>query len=664
MNSIAFVSRGLHPIGGGGIGVQVAGACAALAGLAEVTVVTSSANEEALRELEDIGRLGLPSSVRFAFVEEPEPGGHGSYYSFMHQYAARVYETLEEVYGSRGPDVIEFADFLGEGVVTVQAKRAHEPLLRDTAVCVRLHTSAEMCSILNGYVDEEFETRMVFAAERHAIRYADRVLPPAGAVLTTYERFYGKDALAPARVIRPIVPPAEAGQAADPADDLSTLKLLYLGRLERRKGVQDLIRAATGLRHDDWTLTLVGGDTDTGPLGVSLREQLSLAAADDPRISFVDDLPRAELAQLVSDHHVVVCPSRWECWPSVILEAFQANRPVLATPTGGMAEMIGETGAGWLTEGRGELALAESIDRLINDRTLVEQAIASGTPRQGFERLNDADAFRSAYRALAPAPAPAPAPPKSQPLVSVVVPYFKLDRYIEDTLRSIFEQDHRPLEVIVVNDGSFLPDDAILAELATRYPIRVLTKENAGLGRARNAGIRQSRGKYVLPVDADNMILPSFVSRCVEILERDPSVAFATTWSLYLDDDGEPLDEHGSGFQPLGNTSSAVLRDNVAGDATAVIRRRVFDQGHWYSPDLTSYEDWQLYRELHLAGLYGRVIPKRLLLYRVRGGSMLREIGMPQVGRLFGEMEAQLRETQIEWESKSDSAFRPPAPTH
>jgi glycogen synthase len=658
VNSIAFVTRGLHPFGGGGIAVQVAGACAALADVAEVTVLTSSTYEEPLQELrQSDDDRNVPSGVRYAFVEEPQVGDYDSYYGFMHLYSARVYDKLGELYAGHGPDVIEFADFLGEGLVTVQAKRAHEPLLRNTEVCVRLHTSAEMCSVLNGYIDEEFETRMLCAAERHSIRFADRVLPPAGDVLTTYERFYGEQSIAPATVIRPIVPPDEGRKPPDPATDTDVLRLLYVGRLERRKGVQDLIRAVTGLRHDNWKLTLVGGDTDTGPLGVSLREQLDLAGAGDPRIEFIEGLPRDGLANLVSQHHVVVCPSRWECWPSVILEAFQANRPVLATPTGGMAEMIGETNAGWLTKGRGDMALAEAIDNLVTDRSKAEQLITSGVPRRGYERLTDPDVFRAGYTSLVRRAA---APKRrEQPLVSAIVPYFKLDEYVEDSLRSLFDQDYSRLEVIVVNDGSFREEDRVLAELATRYPIRVLTKDNAGLGSARNTGIRQSRGRYVLPLDADNMIRPSFISRCVEILENDPSIAFATSWSLYLDEDGEPLADGNTGFQPFGNASPDVLRDNVAGDATAVIRRRVFDLGHWYSADLASYEDWQFYRELHVAGLYGRVIPRRLLLYRVRGGSMLREIGLPRATRFFGEMEAELRERQIEWECKSDSAFRP-----
>lgn len=658
---IALVSRGVHPFGGGGIGVQVAGACAALGEIADVTVVTSSTNEQPYRELEHAKHPDLPPGVRFEFVQEPEPEEVGSYYSFMHLYSARAYAKLEELYGRHGVDVIEFADFLGEALVTVQGRRAHEPFLRDAAVCVRLHTSAEMCSVLNGYVDDEFETRTVFAAERHALRYSDRVLPPGGEVLSTYRRFYGVEALAPATVIRPIVPAAGTARTPDPAPTSNGLQLLYLGRLERRKGVEDLIRAVTSLRRENWSLTLLGGDTDTAPLGMSMREQLALAAGDHPQIKFVDGLPRADVAKLIQDHHVLVCPSRWECWPSVILEAFEANRPVLATPTGGIGEMVRETGAGWVTEGRGDQPLTDAIERLLDEPERVDELIGSGVPQRAFASLNDPDVFRSGYAGLAQRHAmstrsggQAAARRDSAPLVSVVVPYFRLDGFIEDTLRSIFEQDYQRLEVIVVNDGSLRPEDRVLAELSSRYPIRVLTKENAGLGRARNAGIRQSRGRYVLPVDADNLIHPEFVGRCLEILEQESSVAFVTTWSLYLDEDGQPLEDGDTGFQPFGNSSTAVLKDNVAGDATAVIRRRVFDRGYWYSPDLTSYEDWQFYRELHAAGLYGCVIPKRLLLYRVRSGSMLREVGLPQRGRLYGEMQAQLRERQIEWQSRSD----------
>lgn len=665
---VAFVSRELYPLAGGGIGVQVAGACAALAEDAEVTVVTSSELEPAYRRLQAAGGPTPLDGVRVAFVQEPRPEDVGTYYGMPHLYSARVWDRLRELYPDGGPDLVEFSDFMGEALVTVQARRGHDPLLRSTQVCVRLHTSAEICSILDGHLDESFDARMVVAAERHALRHADRLIAPDAAVLDTYARFYGEgdgeaaagvdpdaDAaralpLAPAVTIPPVVPFDREPTTTAPSP-AGGLRFLYVGRLERRKGVQELLRAFTGLADDGWRLTLAGGDTATAPLGASMRATLELAAAGDPRIDFHGEVSRDEVRGLIDGHDVVVAPSLWECWPSTVLEALGRNRPVLATPTGGMPAMLGDEGAGWLTHGAGAEALTEAVELLIADPACVAEATSSGAPLRRHRELNDPARLRDRYRALAElAPdRPARAARRDRPLVSVVIPYFKLERFVEDAVRSVFDQDYESLEAIVVNDGSLRGQDEILDELSARFPIRVLTQQNAGLSRARNAGVAHSRGDYVLPLDADNMLDRTFVSRCMDVLDGDPDAAFATAWSQYISADGRPLAGAERGFQPVGNSDARVLADNIAGDGTALIRREVFERGHRYSPDLASYEDWQLYRELHRAGLFGVVIPERLLIYRVRDNSMVREVGLRNHGRLYGEMQAHLREGEVEW---------------
>ncbi|MGH2779839.1 MAG: glycosyltransferase [Thermoleophilaceae bacterium] len=645
--------------------MAVAATAAVLGDIADVTVITTSRYEDDYRRRAARGDAPL-DNCEVLFVEEPDPADVGSYYGFMHLYSARVLERLRERYGARGPDLIEFPDFLGEGLVTVQARRARERFLRDSRVCVRIHTSSEICSVLNGYVDDTFDTKVLFAGERHALRFADRVITPGGDNLGTYVRFYGRDGVAPGAHVPGIVPRFDRRPESPPPVDAG-LRLLYIGRLERRKGVHDLVRAATGLRAEGWSLTLLGGDTDTAPLGLSLREQLELAAGGDERIRLVGELGREEVAATIADHHVVVVPSRWECWPSVLIEALAMNRPVLATPTGGMVEMLADPGGGWLTDGCGARALAAGLEGVLEDSGRVEELIETGSPARVYRDLVDESRFRDAYGELIGAsPEPVAAernrgvrPGSRRPLVSIVIPFFALDRFVEATIRSAFAQDHSPLEVIVVNDGSMRPEDVVLKELATRYPIQVVTQHNSGLGRARNTGIRVSRGSYLLPLDADNMIVPEFVSRCLDVLESEPDVAFVTTWSRYIDEREQPLSGLGGGYQPIGNTTEMVRENNLAGDATALIRRRVFDLGHWYSGDLTSYEDWHFYWQLHDAGLHGRVIPERLLLYRVRRDSMIREVGMPHHDRLYGEMRALSLERQMEWVCRNDSAWRP-----
>jgi hypothetical protein len=87
----------------------------------------------------------------------------------------------------------------------------------------------------------------------------------------------------------------------------------------------------------------------------------------------------------------------------------------------------------------------------------------------------------------------------------------------------------------------------------------------------------------------------------------------------------------------------------VAGNCSAVLRRRLFDRGFAYSPDLTSYEDWFLYRELHHAGHHGAIVPERLFRYRVREASMVRTDGLMRTPLLVDEMRALLRERGMTW---------------
>jgi glycogen synthase len=186
---IALVSRELYPYIGGGIAPIVSAAARRLAPVAEVTVVTSSQHRERHEAMRRAGdpRL-LPDGVRIAFAEEP-PEDFGAFNSSMHAYSASVHRELRRLYGDRGPDVIEFCDYLGEGLVTAQDRRTHAPWLDRTLVCVRLHTTAEICNVLDGHLRDDFVTTAVYDGERYVLRHADRVLWSGGDVLEAYRRF-------------------------------------------------------------------------------------------------------------------------------------------------------------------------------------------------------------------------------------------------------------------------------------------------------------------------------------------------------------------------------------------------------------------------------------------------------------------------------------------
>jgi glycosyltransferase involved in cell wall biosynthesis len=650
---IALVSREIHPYVGGGIAPIVTAAAGLLSEVAEVTLFTSGAHRD--KHLE----AATETPYEIVWVDEPLEGASAAYLSHMHHYSARVHAALRSHYGARGPELIEFCDYLAEGFVTVQAKQTLAPWLEQTQVAVRLHTTAEIVNVLNGHVLDDSRSLATYEAERFCLRHADVILWSGGDVYDTYRRFYGADAVAPGvRLPDAFLREGEVERATGmvPRED-GPLRMLYLGRMERRKGVHNLLRAVTALESDDWSLRMIGGDTRTGPMGGSVGMALELAAAGDPRIELLAGMPRAEVIEEVRGTHVLVVPSLWECWPNTAREALMLNRPVLASPVGGLLDLARPGVSGLLAREASAEALQAEIERLLEDRSPLASMIQAGGPRQVFDELTDPGRLVEGYRELASARRPRPARTRPQPpLVSIVVPYFKLERFVAETLASVAAQTHPAIETLLVVDGSLREEDGAVIEAAEAAGAQVITQVNSGLGPARNFGIAHSRGTYVLPLDADDVIAPELVERCADVLEREPALDYVTTWVEYIGPDGTPLTDENGGWMPYGNWTRLNERNNVAGTCTALFRRSLFDAGFAYSSDLTSYEDWLLYLELQDAGRHGGVVPERLFRYRVREESMMRKIGAKSIGRIAGEVHALRRERAMRWTPAAEVA--------
>lgn len=656
--SIAFLSREVAPFKGGGIGTYVTAAAQALAPVAEVTIFTTSRHRRAYEALTSSPNP-LPAGVDVRFITEPRGWEIGETEGALSLWSARAFDAVCDAYPGGGPDLLECPDYLGEGFVAAQARRCGDPRLARTTLCVRAYTTGEMTSVLDGHLPEDFETKLTHQIERYSLAHCDHFLWAGGDVLGSYERYFGADQIAdPVRVRHPLY----VGPDLKPAnlkarDDDGTTRLLYVGRLERRKGVLNLARAVSGIGDDRLRLTWLGGDTETAPLGQSLRAMLEVMLGDDSRVDFIDQVPRAQLPRIIEQHDAVVLPSLWECWPAVGLEALERNRPILATPTGGFAEIVQPGRSGWLTPDTSPESLASAIESLLNDPGTCRAMICAGGPRDRFEELTDVEQVRSSYLALAAEGAlrgsVASTSSDDPPLVSIVIPYYRLDDHLEETVLSVTHQTYPRIETIVINDGSFREADKILERLTERHDLRLLSQVNSGLGAARNTGITHSRGRYVMFLDADNVITPTFIERCVGVLEADPELAYATTWASYIDEKGEPWRGSEAGYRPLGNWTTLVEDRNVAGDAAAVFRRSIFAHGLAYSPELTSFEDWALYREMRALGLIGAVIPERLLEYRIRERSMLRQIGSPNQERIEGEIRARIKERGMRWTAPS-----------
>src|SRR5262245_58223903 len=104
-------------------------------------------------------------------------------------------------------------------------------------------------------------------------------------------------------------------------------------------------------------------------------------------------------------------------------------------------------------------------------------------------------------------------------LITVIIPVFNGEAFLAEALESVFGQDYRPLEVIVVDDGS--TDTS--ADVARSFPsVIVVQQSNTGLSGARNAGIQRARGSFLSFLDADDLMAPRRLSKQMDHLSAHP----------------------------------------------------------------------------------------------------------------------------------------------
>lgn len=99
------------------------------------------------------------------------------------------------------------------------------------------------------------------------------------------------------------------------------------------------------------------------------------------------------------------------------------------------------------------------------------------------------------------------------PLVSVIIPVYNVEKYLRRCLNSVIDQEYKNIEIILVNDGS--TDNSL--EMAISYKekdkrIKVFSQENQGLSAARNTGLDKSQGEYIIFIDSDDYVSKDYVS--------------------------------------------------------------------------------------------------------------------------------------------------------
>lgn len=196
---------------------------------------------------------------------------------------------------------------------------------------------------------------------------------------------------------------------------------------------------------------------------------------------------------------------------------------------------------------------------------------------------------------------------KKLPLVLVVIPIFNYGTQFEKTLQSVFNSTYKNLEIIIVNDGS--TDIYTLEKLKSiNHPnIKIFNQENKGPSSARNYGIKQSKSDYILPLDADDTILPEYIQSCVTILNNNKNVS-----PVYCDTHHVGQIQ---GVEQRPEWSLERLKQGPFIVNCSMFRREVFDICDGYDVNLKGWEDYDLWVRMGINGYVGKRIPKPLFIY-------------------------------------------------
>ena len=176
--------------------------------------------------------------------------------------------------------------------------------------------------------------------------------------------------------------------------------------------------------------------------------------------------------------------------------------------------------------------------------------------------------------------------------VSVIIPCYKQAGFLTDAIESVLGQTHPHIEVIVVDDGS--PDDT--SGVVSRYPrVRCIRQENQGLSAARNTGIRESEGEFLVFLDADDRLTPMALESGVQHLRQCPSAAFVAGKHRNISIDGSPLPTMQRPHMDR-DPYVELLRTNFIGcPANVMYRRAVFDDVHEFDTTVNAASDYDLY---------------------------------------------------------------------
>ncbi|HZV26548.1 MAG TPA: glycosyltransferase [Acidothermaceae bacterium] len=536
------------------------------------------------------------------------------YFTDQHAYSDLVYDTLQRLAENEPFDVVEFSSVNGEALTAVRAKRLLGQFA-DTALVVRMGAELEVAQGTRREVSLTLENSIDSFARDYVLAHVDALLtdtPPRGI----------DTALGATRApihIAPFVPGPRGVPTLRIPEVGALLTIWHLGELTPESGIDTFLDAAQIVLASEPRARFIvaGDDTPSDPFGRSYWEsrhrQLSGALRD--AVTFVGPLTDARNPVPMAGNQCVIATATADAAGGVVL-AMAHSCAVVVREGSAAAAFVEPDVSATVVPANDAFALATTLLDIIAEPKLAAVLSRGGARRVAthFQPQQMADSIALAYASHVPRNSPAGiSPPAADELVSVVIPLFNQGHFLLGAIESVRVAGYPHIEIVVVDDGS---TDQETIEIFDRLTgVTKVRQPNAGLSAARNAGIAAASGRYIVPLDSDDLLSEGFLAPAVEALRCNPDLGYVAGYLRYfglLDYTHVP-----AGYVPH---LSLVVNTHVR--ATALFKRDALMLIGCYDVDLPAFEDWDLHVRLALAGYTSDILPLEGHRYRRHAESM------------------------------------------
>lgn len=205
------------------------------------------------------------------------------------------------------------------------------------------------------------------------------------------------------------------------------------------------------------------------------------------------------------------------------------------------------------------------------------------------------------------------------PKVSVIIPCFNQGKYLNESVGSALASTYENLEIIIVNDGS--TEDLEIIDSFSSPNIKIIHQVNQGVCVARNNAIKEARGKYILPLDADDKIHATYIEKAVNILENQEDIKIVYCRAEYF---GAYTGE----WQVKQYKFPNCLWQNEIFNS-ALYRKSDWEKVGGYKPQMKNgNEDWEFWLSLIEIGANVYQIPETLFYYRQGDNMRSKELAL------------------------------------